>query len=254
MLGCGGGVGVVLPLCGVVLGLRCRLVSIDRGFIVRRLRLFGLLVVALSALGAVVSSAAFGVTMVLPSFSALTSGTSSSGPGTLFGATEIKCRRDKDLFGAVSKSLGTYDITLEECRTLGSNCRSLGQAVGSGSIVSTGEYHLVLETLGGRDLRLIWFLVSALHVECEILGTTLIVLSGNVLGSIEATGTNRKEFLFHVRATRTAQEITSYENDSGTLVAAGGLLAAVNEGTARASFEEMGTDVMFTERATVLEN
>ncbi len=220
----------------------------------KRLRLFGLLVVALSALGAVVCSAASGVTMVLPSFSVATSGTSSSGPGTLFGTTEIKCRRDKDLFGAVSKSLGTYDITFEECETLGSRCRSLGQAAGSGSIVSTGEYHLVLETLGGRDLHLIWFLLHELHTECEILGTTLIVLSGNVLGSIEATGTNRKEFLFHVRATSRAQEITSYENDNGTLVAATGLSAAVNEGTARASFEEDGPDIIFTERATVLEN
>ncbi len=220
----------------------------------KRLRLFGLLVVSLSALGAVASSAASGVTMVLPSFTVATSGTSSSGPGTLFGATEIKCRRDKDLFGAVSKSLGTYDITFEECTTLGSNCHSLAQAAGSGNIVTTGEYHLVLETLGGRDLHLIWFLVGTLHIECEILGTTLIVVTGNVLGSIEAKGATRKEFLITVKGTRTTQEITSYENDSGTLVAATGLLAAVNEGTARASFEEGGPDTMFTERETVLEN
>ncbi len=192
--------------------------------------------------------------MVLPSFSVQTSGTSSSGPGVLFGATEIKCRKDRDLFGAVSKSLGTYDINFEECETLGSRCRSLGQVAGSGTILTTGEYHLVLETLGGRDLRLIWFLVGTLHIECEILGTTLVVVTGNVLGSIEAQGATRKEFLIHVRATRTAQEITSYENDSGTLVAAAGLLAAVNEGTARASFEEGGPDTMFTERETVLEN
>ncbi len=83
-----------------------------------------------------------------------------------------------------------------------------------------------------------------------------MVVTGNVLGSIEAQGTNRKEFLIHVRVLNSgrAQEITSYENDSGTLVAAAGLLAAVNEGTARTAFEEGGTDVMFTELATVLEN
>ncbi len=220
----------------------------------KRLRLFGLLVVSLSALGAVVSSAASGVTMVLPSFSVATSGTSSSGPGTVFAPTLIECRKDRGLFGAVSKSLGTYAITFEKCETLGSRCRSLGQAAGSDTVVSTGEYHLVLETLGGRDVRLIWFLVSTLHFECEILGTTLIVISGTVLGSIEAKGTNRKEFLITARATSRAQEITSYENDNGTLVAATGLSEAVNEGTARASFAEFGPETMLTERETELLN
>jgi hypothetical protein len=226
---------------------------------VKRFRLFGLLVVASAVLGAVVASAASGATMVLPEFSVATAGTSTSGAGTLFGGEqEIKCRKDKGLSGPISKSLGTYDLNFEECELLGKKCRSLGELSGSSTILTTGEYHLVLTlALAGTDRRLIWFLTRELHIECELGSGILILVKGTVLGTIaaKAGSTNKKEFTVSVRATSRAQEYTSYENDNGTIVSAGvGLVQAVNEGATSASFEEAGPSELLTERATELTN
>ncbi len=103
-------------------------------------------------------------------------------------------------------------------------------------------------------MRLIWFLVGELHIECEILGTTLVMVKGNVLGKIEAIGTNKKEFLVTVVArSATAQEFTAFEDDNGTLVRTQ-LLSATSEGTFKESGESAGADQLFTELATELQN
>jgi hypothetical protein len=219
-----------------------------------RLRLFGLLlaVVAVFAVAVAVVSSASGATMELPVFSTATGGTSTGGVGTLFGATEIACKKDKGLQGAISNTLGTYDLNLEECTTVGSACHSLGQAAGSQVILTTGQYHLLLT--GGADggsthQYLIWFLLAELHVECEIL-STLVILRGNYLGQIKEE--SETKFSVGVSATKGGQNIKEYENNNGTLVAAEGLLAAINEGTFKASFDN-STGSLITVTKTKLE-
>jgi hypothetical protein len=221
-----------------------------------RLRLFSLLtaIAAVFAVAVAMVSSASGATMTLPNFSKVTNGTSTSGPGTLFGAEEITCKKDKGLTGGISNTLGTYDLTFEECTSLGKNCRSLGQAVGANTIATTGQYHLLLT--GGQDggsthEYLLWFLVAELHLECEILGTQLIVVKGNVLGSI--TAESETKFAIAVDGTKGGQEISSYENNNGEAVAAGGLESNVNEGAFSKSFEN-SPGSLITENKTKLEN
>jgi hypothetical protein len=220
-----------------------------------RLRLFGLLVavVAVFSVAVAVVSSASGATMELPQFSASASGTSTSGPGTLFGATEIECTKDKGLQGAISNTLGTYDLNFEECTTLvTAPCHSLGQAAGSKIILTTGQYHLLLTggpNGGGMHQYLLWLLVAELHLECEVL-STLVVVKGNVLGQI--IGESETKFSVGVSGTKGGQNIKEYENNNGTLVAAEGLLAALNEGTFKASFEN-STGSLITAVKTKLE-
>jgi hypothetical protein len=199
-------------------------------------------------------SSASGATMELPVFSNAVGGTSTSGQGTLFGATEIICKKDKGLQGAISNTLGTYDLNFEECATLGSACHSLGQAVASQVILTTGQYHLLLT--GGADngsthQYLIWFLVAELHLECEtLIGVVLVRIKGNVLGQIKEE--SETKFSVGVSATKGGQNIKEYENNNGTLVAAEGLLAAINEGTFKASFDN-STGSLITASKTKLE-
>jgi hypothetical protein len=205
-----------------------------------RLRLFSLMVAvaAVFALAVAVVSSASGAAMTLPEFSNAVGGNSTSGPGTLFGATEINCKKAIGSQGATSKSLGTYALNFEECTTLSTiKCHSLGQATGSNTIATTGQYHVLLEggTTGApTHVWLLWFLVTELHIECEF-ASTLVLVKGNVLGTIKEE--SETKFAVNVAATKKGQAFNSYENDNGTLITVGGLLAAIGTGTFETSYE-----------------
>jgi hypothetical protein len=220
----------------------------------KRLQLFALLTAIAAALAVTTAavSPASGATMELPQFSAATSATGTSGPGTLFGATEIACRKGKGSTGAISNTLGTYSGDAEECTTLGSACHSLGQAAGSSVILTTGQYHLLLTggpNGGGTHQYLIWSLLAELHVECEVL-STLIIMKGNALAQIKEE--SETKFFVGAIATKGGQAIKEYENNNGTLVAAEGVLVSINEGTFSASFGN-STGSLITAAKTKLE-
>jgi hypothetical protein len=225
----------------------------------KRLKLIGLLVIAMCALGAIASSAASAAAMALPEFTVATGGTSTSGKGELFGAATIKCNKDKDSQAAGSKDAGTFTVTFEECTVLVEECHSLGSA--AKTIVTGGSYELVLMLLGATDSRLVLFKLRELHIECKsIIGPILVLIKGSVLGTIKAKNAGaQKEFEIKVNAKgKKEQEFKEYENNKGEVVklstAGEQLLSSTGGGAFEESGEEAGTDLLITTANTELIN
>jgi len=172
--------------------------------------------------------------MTLPEFSVQTNFKGTSGKGELKSKETISCSSDTSSTSMeANKHLGTYAITFSGCTALAGivKCQSLGDA--AGTILTDGSWHLVLETLGGVDKHLILFLLKHLHIECA---TVLVLVLGTLLGELKPLGVKTKNFEIKIEAPNSKQEFTSYENEGGTLVAAG-LRVATNEGTEEAGIE-----------------
>jgi hypothetical protein len=217
----------------------------------KRLKVLGLLVVALCTFGAMAASGASAAEMKNPEFTVATGGTSTSGAGVLFGPAEIKCRSDQDRTTATNKKEGTISIDFLECTSLGEECHSLGDR--AGTILTGGRTLLVLLDIGGRDVRGVLITIERLHIECKFL-SVLAVVTGSVIGIIEDEGTSKTKFIIKVKArSASTQEVKEYLNEKEEILTAG-LLTATNEGTARESGEEAGEDRLTTERETALIN
>jgi hypothetical protein len=211
-------------------------------------------VLAASAVVAAISSA----TMVLPVFSGTaTSGTGSSGTAklTVKGGASFTCTASSDslTFKSGSRDLGPGSLSFSVCTQGGEECHSLG---GSGTTISvTGEWHLVLFVKGGVDGHYFLFLLPSfgLHWECPAAAVKLLVLTGDVLGSITQKSGSTTEFTVKISSTATAQEFSEFENEAGTAVKA--KLETVQEGSgaAKESFENMEAGVLKFGSATAIE-
>jgi hypothetical protein len=214
----------------------------------KQLKILGLMVVAAFALGAAASGAASAVTMTLPSFSVVTGGTGTSGAAQFFGAASIKCTSGAGVGSGINSKMSTSTGEFKGCTVLGEECHSLGDK--GGVILGSGTQQLVLVTLAGVDSHLVLLEGPEVHIECKTL-STLIIVKGDVLGSITGSG---KTFTVKVNAkSRTEQEFKGYENDSGTIVKTQ-LLSSTNEGTFAESGEEAGTGTVTTEKETQIVN
>ena len=218
----------------------------------KRLKVLGLFIMAVSMLGATVAaSSASAAEMKNPEFTVQSNGTSTSGPGTLFGPAEIKCLDDTDKTTAINKKEGTISIDFLDCTSLGEECHSLGDK--TGTILTGGKYLLVLLDINGKDQRGILITIEPLHIECKFL-SVLAVVTGTVLGLIEAKAGTKKEFIIKIRAKGAKeQEVKEYLNEKEEKVKAG-LKTSTNEGTASESGEEAGEDILNTEKETELIN
>jgi hypothetical protein len=218
-----------------------------------RFKMLGLalvvVVVGVAAVGAVYASA---TTMTLPTFSVQQSFTGTSGAGTLTSSGfTVSCKKDADE-GTMeaNRNLGLFTIEFKECESslTTEKCHSLG--LSGSSILLSGSWHLVLETLSGADLHLFLLLLNPLHFEC---GSVLFQVKGNVLGKIVQKGTPpSKEYELIVKATGAVQEFTSFENDNGTLVGTE-LLAAANLGFHKSGVE-LRENVLSMTAASQIEN
>jgi hypothetical protein len=230
----------------------------------RRLKTFGLALVAVCALGVMTAAAASANSTVLPEFSTTSAATGTSGEGTLsLEGTTITCEKNSDETTATSKKLGTFRILFGGCKGGGKPCRSLGQAAGSGTIETTGEYHLV--SLGtNRTHYLIWFLLGAstntgaLHLECESAAIGLLLVWGNVLGLIEEkSGTTYKLNVESVGGGPTLkQAVVTYGNNSGEEITVLGIKGRLtNTGTERNGGESSEENLLaFATATTILES
>ena len=216
----------------------------------RRFKTLGLAltaVVVVAAMGAAYASAA----MTLPNFTTNTTFTGTSAVGTLTSAGfTIKCEKST-IAGTMEATnrLGLFTIDFQECSTSLTTepCHGLGGSPAN-LILASGSWHLVLRTVSATDQRLFLFLLNPLHIEC---GTVLLSVRGNVLGSITAGGTE-KEFSLIVKSTGAAQEITSFEDDTGNPVETK-LEAAANLGFHVAG-ESSASNVILTKENTKLAN
>jgi hypothetical protein len=183
-----------------------------------------LCLVAVFAVSAVVAALASATTMELPKWTGTdTTFTGSSGKGSLEieGAAAIACTADSAT-GAVaaSRNEGTGTITFTGCKESsapnGNECRSLGGTLGT--ISSTGTWNLVLRTISGTDHHYFDFVLPSqgLHIECPLAPVELFLITGSALGSLVQAGANN--FTIKVSSVSGKQEISEYENNSGTLV------------------------------------
>jgi hypothetical protein len=197
--------------------------------VMHRLRVVGLVVLAVFAVAAVTVGVASAANMTLPEFVTKTSWTGSSTAGVLKASgVEIKCKSGTNSGEMeASRKLGTFDIDFKECSSeiTGGKCTSEGDA--EGIILTEGTWHLVLTTKSGTDVHLIWFLVKEFKTNCN---GVIITTKGNVLGEITPANKLTKAYKIKVETTGSgstlAQEYTSFENDSGELVSASLLSAA----------------------------
>jgi hypothetical protein len=209
---------------------------------------------AVSAVVAAISSA----TMVLPVFSGTaTSGTGSSTTAklTVKGGASVTCTASSDslTFNSGSRDLGPGSLSFTTCSQGGEECHSLG---GSGNSISvTGEWHLVLFVKGGVDGHYFLFLLPSfgVHLECPAAAVKLLLVTGDVLGSITQKSGSTTEFTVKVSSTATAQEFSEFENEAGTAVKA--KLETVQEGTgaAKESLENAEAGVLKFSTATAIE-
>ena len=158
----------------------------------KRIKLLGLILIAVFATTAITATAAYaenpeilfkkGALPVKLKFT--------SNEGTLLSEKAvIECKKDKGEAELTTSDAGTWTVEFTECTAASGavKCRSLGDKTGTiltggGLKSSTGSFKLVTLTLSGGTLSLGAILelpTSLLHIECEIL---LILVGGSVIG------------------------------------------------------------------------
>jgi len=193
--------------------------------------------------------------MTLPSWSVGGSFTGTSGAGELSNPSakeSISCTSGTNKGGTESSlKLGTFAIEFKGCtaEALGSKVKCNSEGDATEVILTVGTWHLVLKIYLNTDQRDMWFLVQPIAIKCTSLVT--IEVKGNVLGEIY--GLSSTKYGIVVNAPSGAQEITTFENDSGENVATG-LESNLNKGSFSAATEESKENTIKTSTETELIN
>jgi hypothetical protein len=170
----------------------------------------------------IVVAATASASMVLPQFSgSAASATGDTGESIVSaeGGAAVQCKSSSDsLTVGASRNEGTATLDFSTCVLESELCNSLADA--AGSILVTGEWHMVLMTKGGIDGHYFLFVVpsAGLHVECPHAAVKLLLFEGEFLGSIAQKAGSTTQFSLKVASAGKAQEFSEYENNSGTAV------------------------------------
>ena len=192
-----------------------------------RLKLLGVLIGALFALGMMATSAfaalpdisiALGGTYPLHSEGSLPSAATelgTAGGSVLTGTGVSLLLLTKEL-----SALGTFSSTfLKVKRSATEECHSVGD--GAGVVLVAGEFHIVLGPGGTKKLLYILFLVSNLEIICAALS---IEVRGSVLGTFALNGEVETEQYETARGKlegeKGKQKFSEYFNTGGTIVKA----------------------------------
>jgi hypothetical protein len=207
----------------------------------QRFKLLGLALMAVFALGAVVSASASaalksptplnknGVEPAAVTFSGNVKATTTF--SILEGFGETTCP-EVSFEGEIKSLLGPFHIHWKKCTTnLGGTCTGLGDE--AGLILTLGTAHLVFDSLEPLAAAVL-FLLEHVHYACTVLGQTkLILVLGEVLCLITPTEVLTKKFKIKCEKGANAGDPkeTMYWNEAGTLVEIpNGLLASEDEG------------------------
>jgi hypothetical protein len=226
----------------------------------RYLRLFGVALVALVALGSVMAVSASALPTLLPNtittFTGKSSGkTKLERQGSL---AAVECNSAKGE-GTVEANghLGLYHITFEKCTAGGGECTGLGDT--TGNILSLGSYHLVFDTLKTTLAEAgvaILFLVDNVHFVCKtIIGEILntVFLGGMVLCLVVNPTALTKRFEFSCKEGAADHPLESkYYNEAGTLVSISPLESSENEGTEAEGAQVGNATTEYTEAALLM--
>ena len=203
----------------------------------RMVKTFGVAVVVLVAITAVMSATASAVVVMLPEVEDKWTGTSGSGtlevlPGGV--TSEIVCKADTSE-GTIEKSgkLGLFHIHFTGCKASIVPCTGLSDK--EGEILTLGTYHLVYDKLAPVGAGIL-FLVEATHFTCA---GKLFIIEGQVLCLIKPINTKTKHFEIVCEQEKGDPKETVYWNDKGEEVKMGLnlLLSKENEGAGKGAGE-----------------
>jgi hypothetical protein len=187
----------------------------------KRIRVLGVVLVAVFAFGAVaIASAA-----KMPEFKPATNeGTSSSASATFTEEKEafsIKCEKNTGTNAVESGTAGKFTETFNKCKAAGiETCTGEGQK--SGVIVVKGTFMLGLIKLEESGAG-IAFLIEPVKFECA---GTKIEVTGCAAGPITPTETATTKFTVKLKATKGKQEPGEFESKACTLTSKKGSEAA----------------------------
>jgi len=222
----------------------------------RRVKFAVLALFALAAVFAATAGSASAVT--LPEFTVETPATSSQtvtstfenpGAGLLEGTiTSTKLTSE---LTPTSKKEGKFHIhfTESKCKsTLDGKGNANSEGDEEGVILVLGTYHIV----GEAAHPLAWLLLEQVHITCHgSIAKVLILVSGNVLGSLSPVGSSTKTYTLTVKTSGEKQEITEFVNNSGEKVKAE-LTTTVSEKSGPSTQNESEAVTITTEKATEL--
>lgn len=200
----------------------------------KRFRLLGLALLAVLALGAVMSASAFALPELLP----VKAGGSqfkgkSDGANLSFESAskeKLECTAAPMEGAQTNDTSGTFHFTLTGCKAqpLGVQCNSLGDA--AGSILVLGAFDQVFDVLSPLG-EAVLLLFETIHLECTSL--VLLRLTGELVCLWLEGLTSKVSHLFHCNQTSGVQEDQTWFNDVGTAVTAN-LKTSKNGGTPEA--------------------
>jgi hypothetical protein len=184
----------------------------------KRVRLLGLVFLAIFALGAVVSATASAEEMpnMLPGEGKEGTQKATSGTGTLETASgkAVTCSKDEGSGKSTTKKLGEFDILFSPCNgSFGSTCWGLDDKESLLSVLVLGTWHLRYYSLPSHTVAII-FLIKHVHLWCKAgFILILILLLGCVAGKLTPTGTLTTKFTATLNQTKGKNEITVVDTE-----------------------------------------
>jgi hypothetical protein len=190
-------------------------------FVVRQVKLLGLALLAVFALGAVLSSVASALDLIqiLPlgsrNWTGENDGTAEPELVGLFGS--VKCKKAAASGTEEEKHpLGEYHIEFKECKdNLNNNCTGIGDEPTTGLILALGTWHLVYDVDSTSELGLATLFLQSTVVKFKC-GGLLIEVKGEVLCLDLEWNVLKLSHLFHCHQKEALQLDTLWWNDDGT--------------------------------------
>jgi hypothetical protein len=121
---------------------------------------------------------------------------------------------------ATSKKLGTLHIMFFGVKCVNPFLGTVpGESLGDAKeiVLVLGEYHILGLVTGGVKL---WLLINPVHIECLFSPVQLIVVGGNLIGTLTSGGGKTKAFKLTLKGSKGSQEIKEFTNDAGEKVKA----------------------------------
>jgi hypothetical protein len=219
-----------------------------------RIRLMGLALIAVLALGALVATAAMAEK---PEFSpAEKNAFTTSGGAAKF--------EQKEGIAAISatKSTGSGEITNAKAgkftekfegatAPLSGKCTGLTDVAGSGSITVAGATTIGYLDAAKTKVGVVFKLSSPVHFECEKT-VTLVTVEGAAIGEITPLNKSTKEFTVVLTQAKGVNTLTRILNATNTAFEEFTLKSEINGGTAKQSGQETTVKITTTKAASIV--
>lgn len=182
----------------------------------KRFRMLGLALMAVFALGAVLSASAFALPELLPqkAGTAFTGASVAGSEPELVGPATVECKAATATGVQTNDTSGTFHISFTGCKALGFACKGSEASDGSGVILTLGSFDYVYDTLTPTLGVAVLFLPTETSFECTALAK--IKVKGEVLCLILEPTVSKTEHQFHCLAEGKKQLEKTWWNDAGT--------------------------------------